>query len=67
MHVGPQFVVKDVNASIDFYKDVLGFKVEYINGSPFAYAVVFCDKKGGTGIEFLSFFSDKSNKDLILK
>ena len=43
-HVGPQFVVRDVNASIDFYKNVLGFKVDYKNGSPVAYAVVYRDE-----------------------
>lgn len=40
-HVAPQFVVKDVNASINFYKNVLGFEVDYENGSPVAYAVVY--------------------------
>ena len=40
-HVGPQFVVQDVNVSIDFYKNVLGFGVDYEQGSPVEYAVVY--------------------------
>ena len=39
--VGPQFVVQDVNASINFYKKVLGFEVDYEKGSPVEYAVVY--------------------------
>ena len=40
-HICPQFVVEDVTSSIDFYKNVLGFDVEYKNGPPVEYAVVY--------------------------
>lgn len=40
-HVAPQFVVKEVVESIDFYKKVLGFEIDYKNGSPLNYAVVY--------------------------
>ncbi|HJO92577.1 MAG TPA: glyoxalase superfamily protein [Victivallales bacterium] len=43
-HIAPHFVVKDVEASISFYKNLLGFEVDYEKGSPIAYAVVCRDE-----------------------
>jgi predicted enzyme related to lactoylglutathione lyase len=40
-HIAPQFVVKNVEDSINFYSQILGFKVDYLSGSPPNYAVVF--------------------------
>jgi catechol 2,3-dioxygenase-like lactoylglutathione lyase family enzyme len=42
-HVGPQFRVESVAASVEFYKQVLGFDIDYSQGSPPIYAVVFRD------------------------
>ncbi len=43
-HVAPQFVVKDVEASVAFYSAALGFNVDYRNGEPPQYAVVCRDE-----------------------
>jgi predicted enzyme related to lactoylglutathione lyase len=43
-HSAPQFVVKDVSKSIDFYSGILGFEIDYLSGSPPSYAVVFRDE-----------------------
>jgi len=43
-HCGPQFVVKNVTQAVKFYADVLDFGIDYINGSPPTYAVVFRDE-----------------------
>ncbi len=43
-HAGLQFAVKNVPASVKFYKKVLGFEIDYENGSPVEYAVVFRDE-----------------------
>ena len=67
-HCGPQFVVKNITKSIEFYSDVLGFGIDYISGSPPTYAVVFrddvyihlCHQKsvdyqiGGPGVTFIA-------------
>jgi predicted enzyme related to lactoylglutathione lyase len=37
-------VVQDISRSLDFYKNVLGFGVDYLSGSPPAYAVVYRDE-----------------------
>jgi catechol 2,3-dioxygenase-like lactoylglutathione lyase family enzyme len=37
-HCGPQFAVESVTKSIEFYSDVLGFGIDYLSGSPPAYA-----------------------------
>ena len=43
-HAGLQFPVKDVASSIEFYQSVLGFKIDYEDGDPLSYAVVFRDE-----------------------
>jgi predicted enzyme related to lactoylglutathione lyase len=42
-HAGLQFAVKDVPAAMDFYRQVLGFEVDYADGQPAHYAVVYRD------------------------
>ena len=42
-HVGPHFLIQDVSRSIEFYARILGFHLEYVDGSPPHYAVVFRD------------------------
>jgi len=42
-HVGPHFLIQDVSRSIEFYVRVLGLLLEYVDGSPPLYAVVFRD------------------------
>lgn len=42
-HVGPHFAVRDVLQAKSFYEDVLGFRIEYIDGEPPQYVVVFRD------------------------
>lgn len=42
-HCGSQFVVKNVTRAVRFYRNVLGFKTDYLSGSPPSYAVVFRD------------------------
>jgi catechol 2,3-dioxygenase-like lactoylglutathione lyase family enzyme len=42
-HVGPQFSVRDVSKAEAFYLDVLGFGLDYVDGDPATYAVVFRD------------------------
>ena len=43
-HIASQFSVKNVEDSINFYSKILGFKVDYLSGSPPNYAVVFRDE-----------------------
>ena len=43
-HNAPQFAVINVTDSINFYSEILGFKVDYLSGSPPNYAVVFRDE-----------------------
>jgi predicted enzyme related to lactoylglutathione lyase len=43
-HVGPHFAVRDVSRATSFYERVLGFGLEYIDGEPPEYAVVFRDE-----------------------
>ena len=43
-HIVPQFVVKNVEDSINFYSQIFGFKVDYLSGSPPNYVVVFRDE-----------------------
>jgi catechol 2,3-dioxygenase-like lactoylglutathione lyase family enzyme len=43
-HVGPHFAVRDVSRAKSFYESVLGFGLEYIDGDPPHYAVVFRDE-----------------------
>lgn len=38
-HVAPQFAAKNVQASVDFYRETLGFVIDYVRGSPPEYAV----------------------------
>ncbi len=42
-HCAPQFIVKDVTRSVEFYKNYLGFGIDYLSGSPPGYAVVYRD------------------------
>jgi predicted enzyme related to lactoylglutathione lyase len=42
-HAGPHFVVSDVPVAVDFYSVALGFGVDYLDGEPPHYAVVFRD------------------------
>ena len=42
-HCAPQFVVQDVDKSVDFYSRVLGFGIDYLSDSPASYAVVYRD------------------------
>jgi predicted enzyme related to lactoylglutathione lyase len=43
-HIGPQFAVDDVGKSVGFYSAVLGFGLDYLDGDPPHYAVVFRDE-----------------------
>jgi predicted enzyme related to lactoylglutathione lyase len=43
-HIGPQFAVQDVSRAMSFYRNVLGFELDYIDGDPVRYAVVFRDE-----------------------
>ena len=43
-HIGPQFAVRDVSRAVFFYKNVLGFGLDYLDGDPARYAVVFRDE-----------------------
>lgn len=43
-HVGPQFAVEDVEGAVGFYATALGFEVDYLDGEPPRYAVVFSDE-----------------------
>ena len=43
-HVGPQFAVDDVQQAVGFYAAALGFKLDYLDGEPPHYAVVFRDE-----------------------
>lgn len=43
-HIGPHFAVGDVSRSVSFYKDVLDFGLDYLDGDPPRYAVVFRDE-----------------------
>jgi predicted enzyme related to lactoylglutathione lyase len=40
-HIGPQFAVDDVERAVGFYAAVLGFDLDYLDGEPPRYAVVF--------------------------
>ena len=40
-HVGPQFAVDDVEEAVKFYEGALDFKLDYLDGEPAHYAVVF--------------------------
>jgi catechol 2,3-dioxygenase-like lactoylglutathione lyase family enzyme len=40
-HVGPQFAVEDVEMAVSFYAAVLGFGLDFLDGDPPHYAVVF--------------------------
>jgi len=42
-HVGPQFAVENVEKAISFYAAVLVFGLDFLNGDPPHYAVVFRD------------------------
>lgn len=43
-HVGiaPVFVVRDITASVAWYRDVMGFEVAFLYGEPTFYAGVCC-------------------------
>ena len=43
-HVGPHFAVRDMGRAKSFYQTVLGFGLDYLNGEPPQYAVVFRDE-----------------------
>ena len=43
-HIGPQFSVDGVSKSVGFYAAVLGFGLDYLDGDPPHYAVVFRDE-----------------------
>jgi len=43
-HMGPQFAVGDVGKAVGFYAAVLGFGLDYLEGEPPSYAVVFRDE-----------------------
>jgi catechol 2,3-dioxygenase-like lactoylglutathione lyase family enzyme len=43
-HAAPQFVVRDVAKSIDYYTEILGFSVDYLSGSPPGYVVIVRDE-----------------------
>ena len=43
-HVAPHFAVQDVSRAKSFYENVLRFGLEYIDGAPPHYAVVFRDE-----------------------
>ena len=40
-HAAPHFAVRDVSAAVSFYSAVLGFGVDYLDGDPPHYAVVY--------------------------
>ncbi len=43
-HCAPQFIVQDVARSIEFYKNHLGFDIDYLSGgTPPGYALVYRD------------------------
>jgi catechol 2,3-dioxygenase-like lactoylglutathione lyase family enzyme len=42
-HIGPQFAVDDVERAVGFYAAALGFDLDYLDGEPPRYAVVFSD------------------------
>ena len=42
-HAGPHFAVRDVTGGVAFYANVLEFDVDYLDGDPPRYAVVFRD------------------------
>lgn len=42
-HVGPHFAVDDVAQAVAFFSDVLAFDIDYLDGDPPRYAVVFRD------------------------
>jgi predicted enzyme related to lactoylglutathione lyase len=43
-HIGPQFAVDDVEKAVGFYAAALGFGLDYLDGEPPHYAVVFRDE-----------------------
>ena len=43
-HVGPQFAVADLERAVGFYAAALGFQLDYLDGQPPHYAVVFRDE-----------------------
>ena len=43
-HIGPQFAVDDVSKSVGFYAAALGFGLDFLDGDPPHYAVVFRDE-----------------------
>ena len=43
-HMGPQFAVEDVGQAVGFYAAALGFSLDYLDGDPPQYAVVFRDE-----------------------
>ena len=43
-HIGPQFAVEDVEKAVGFYAAALGFGLDFIDGDPPHYAVVFRDE-----------------------
>ena len=43
-HIGPQFAVNDVAQAVGFYSAVLGFGLDFLDGDPPVYAVVFHDE-----------------------
>ncbi|MCG6950217.1 MAG: VOC family protein [Acidobacteria bacterium] len=43
-HIGSQFAVDDVEKAVGFYAAALGFKLDYLDGDPLHYAVVFRDE-----------------------
>ena len=43
-HSAPQFVVKNVSKSIEFYTKALDFEIDYLSGSPPSYAAVSRDE-----------------------
>ncbi len=46
---GPVFPVRDVAASVAFYRDALGFDLDFIMGEPPTHGSV---TRGGVGIQF---------------
>ena len=43
-HCAPQFIVNDVTRAVEFYKNNLGFDIDYLSGgTPASYAVVYRD------------------------
>ncbi|QDU81133.1 Glyoxalase-like domain protein [Polystyrenella longa] len=39
-HVAPTLFVNDVNRSLSFWQDQLGFEVIYTNGAPISFAII---------------------------